>query len=293
MRAWYALVRREFLEHRGAFVIAPAVIVAVAIAAVLVAFFSVSVTEMRTNVAPSVNMLFQIGYLGSVGLWVAYLLIALFFYFADAFGADRKHNSLLFWRSMPLSDLGLLTSKFLSAGTVFPLLILGWLIVTGIVIFWMIVMLAIRVPEFAAPELGPALADWFQITAGAVAFFVLSLLWYAPFFGWVGLLSTIFRGWSIPLTFAIPAGAALFEVLLTWRGAEPHSALAEFLGWRLQGFFGEDDIDKLITSGSVSALDMTATMLANIDGPALAAGLVFAAAATWAASEYRRRRIVI
>lgn len=293
MKSWYALARREFLEHRGAFVVAPAVIVAVVIAAVLVAFFSISVSEMRTNVSPSANMLYQTGYLGSVGLWVAYLMIGLFFYFADAFSADRKHNSLLFWRSMPLSDLKLLASKFVSAGTVFPLLIFGWLLVTSVVIYWMTVMLSIRVPEFAAPAIGPALADWLQITLGAIAFFVLSLLWYAPFFGWVGLLSTIFRGWSIPLTFAIPAGAALFEVLLTWRGAEPHSALADFLGWRLQGFFGEPDIDRLIETGSVSAADMIATMVANIHWPALAAGLVFAAVATWVASEYRRRRIII
>ena len=53
-------------------------------------------------------------------LWGVYLLVTLFFYFADAFSADRRNNAMLFWKSMPVSDLKMLTSKMLAGLAVLP-----------------------------------------------------------------------------------------------------------------------------------------------------------------------------
>src|SRR5690606_15775465 len=53
-----------------------------------------------------------------------------------------------------------------------------------------------------------------QIALLAFVFIGLALLWYAPFFAWVGLLSTVVGRWSIPLAFLIPGLAVLAENLI-------------------------------------------------------------------------------
>ena len=50
-----------------------------------------------------------------------------------------------------------------------------------------------------------------QVTLFGVVFFVLAMAWYAPFFAWVGGLSTIFGRWSLPLAFVIPGLLAVIE----------------------------------------------------------------------------------
>jgi len=292
MKSWYALVQREFLEHRGAFVFAPAALVAALIAAIALAFVSAPITVVRGAGGPTAATIYEGLCLIGVAGWSAYMLIGLYFYFGDSFSADRKNNALLFWKSMPQSDLKILGSKLLAGATIFPLLILGWLIVTTAVGYLATVLFAVRIPEFGAPDPLTAIAIWFQVITAGIVYFALSLLWYAPIFGWVGGLSTVFRGWSIPLSFAIPAAAVAAEMVLTFSGGEPRSAFGEFLSWRFSGFYGEDQVaPMLLSGGGVSAARMISEMVAAIDWPWLAGGLAFTAAATWAASEYRRRRI--
>ena len=60
---------------------------------------------------------FDVGYAGIALLWFGYLLIALFFYFADAFSADRRNNAMLFWKSMPQGDFKILLSKLVAGLT--------------------------------------------------------------------------------------------------------------------------------------------------------------------------------
>ncbi|MEX0860421.1 MAG: hypothetical protein WD017_05745, partial [Cucumibacter sp.] len=135
MKSWYALVQREFLEHRGAFVYAPAALVAILLGAILLAFASSQFQVARDGFSPEPLMLYEGLYLGVVKVWTSYLMIGLFFYFADSFSADRKNNALLFWKSMPQSDLKILASKIFAGATIFPLLILGWMLVSSAVAY--------------------------------------------------------------------------------------------------------------------------------------------------------------
>ena len=231
MKSWYTLVRREFLEHRGAFVYVPAVLVTALLAAIIIAVFSSAMSIDTGGFVPTPAMLYEGLVLIVVALWTGYLLIGLFFYFADSFSADQRNNAMLFWRSMPQSDLKILASKMLAGATIFPLLILGWLIITSAIAYLATVVLAMRVPELAAPDIFTALGSWFQITIASIAFIVLSLLWYAPFLAWVAGLSTAVRRWSIPLSFVIPAGAIAVENVLTYSGGELDSVIGDFLLW--------------------------------------------------------------
>jgi ABC-2 type transport system permease protein len=291
MKSWYALVHREYLEHRGAFVYAPAALTTVLLGALVIAAFSSDINIDTGNFVPPPAMLYEGPLLVAVVLWTSYLMISLFFYFADAFSADRRDNAMLFWRSMPQSDLKILASKILAGATIFPLLILGWLIVTSAIAYVAAIVLAARVPAFIAPDMVTALGSWFQITIASIVFIVLLLLWYAPFFAWVAGLSTVFRRWSIPLAFVIPAGIIGVEMIVTYSGGTLNSEIEEFLSWRMTAFFAEDDLAPMLLTGEpVSAARMIADMIAVVDWLALFSGLAFAALATWAASEYRRRK---
>ena len=292
MKSWYALVHREFLEHRGAFVYAPAALVTALLATIIIAALSSTFSIDANGFVPPPAMLYEGLFLIVVELWTGYLLFALFFYFADSFSADQRNNAMLFWRSMPQSDLKILASKLLAGATIFPVLIVGWLIVTSAIAYLATFVLAMRVPMLAAPDIFTALGSWLQITVASIAFIALSLLWYAPFLAWVAGLSTAFRRWSIPLSIVIPTGAIALEIVLTYSGGELDSVIGDFLTWRLSGFYGSDQVVPLLLSDQpISAMRMIAEMFEAIDWPALFAGLAFAGLATWAASEYRRRRI--
>ena len=83
--------------------------------------------RLVTSAALILFLAFEVGFLGMGALWFVYLMAALFFYYADAFNADRRNNAMFFWKSMPLSDFKILSSKMLAGLTIFPALIFGWL----------------------------------------------------------------------------------------------------------------------------------------------------------------------
>src|SRR5690606_24546070 len=144
-----------------------------------------------------------------------YLIIMLFFYYADAFSADSRNNSMLFWKSMPQSDLKIFGSKVATSLTVFPTAILLALAITGVIAYLPTVIASNFLGGFAPPSIGQTAGAWLNIMITAVVLFVVALLWYLPFLAWVGLLGTIFKRWAIPLAFLIPAVMGLFERVIT------------------------------------------------------------------------------
>src|SRR5690606_11587861 len=122
MRAFLALVRREFIEHRGAFFIAPLVLVAILFILTLLAF-GVDRVDTRFS-GQMVTILpirvFEVGFAGFAMAWMVYMAFVLFCYCADGFAADKRNNAMLFWKSMPVSDLRILVSKLVAAMTILP-----------------------------------------------------------------------------------------------------------------------------------------------------------------------------
>ena len=122
MKALFALVHREYIEHRGAFFIAPLVLVGVVFALTLLAF---SVDRLDTRFSGQLltvvpTWVFEAGFAGLSGAWLAYLGFVLFFYCADGFAADKRNNAMLFWKSMPVTDFKVLLSKITAALTILP-----------------------------------------------------------------------------------------------------------------------------------------------------------------------------
>ncbi len=293
MRAIAALIKREFLEHRGAFVYAPIVLLVIVAVAVLFALMIDDGTlEPPPWPLPNGVEIYRVGIAGAFLAWSVYLLIGLFFYYADAFSADRRNNALLFWKSMPQSDLKVLTSKALSGITIFLAAIFCFALLTAILAYPVLLMVSARHPFIPAPGPIEAFDSLMQMGLVGAVYLTLLSLWYAPGLAWVAGLSTLFRRWSIPLAFLIPGTVVLLEYLNSLRGVERGQPIAEFLAMRFDGFPVEDTATAILL-GQIDGgpLSIIGLMLAEIDWLHMALGLVFTAAVVYLASEYRRRRI--
>jgi ABC-2 type transport system permease protein len=292
MKSLTALIKREYLEHRGAFLYAPAIIVLI-LAVIMLSGIGIG----RFNTYAKVGVIsgakgFEFGFLALSALWIAYLLAALFFYFADSFSADGRNNAMLFWKSMPQSDFKILASKMLAGVTIFPALIVGALILSGVVVFIGVVILLTTTPGLTTSDPAAFLASALNVLSFDIGYLLLALLWYAPFFAWVGLLSTLFRRWSIPLAFLIPGLVGLAENLLlrNMLVAPDAGFVLSYLRDRMDFSIGREAIwSAIVEDGTFNAGALYIRFLTEVDWPQLGGGVAVAFVLVYLASEYRRR----
>jgi ABC-2 type transport system permease protein len=240
---------------------------------------------------PALKM-FEMGYLMLLALWMAYLAVSLFFFFGDAFSADRRNNAMLFWKSMPVTDLKVLASKALAGLVMFPLMVFVIGMVAGLIWFLMLNITMYLVPGLLVLSPGEALVSFVQISLFGVAYYGLSLLWYAPFFAWVGGLSTVFGRWSLPLAFVIPGLLIAVENIVQFGAGPRFGYIWNYIASRFDFGFNEADI-VLMTygNGGFDPWLHLGRLTGRIDWTQMGIGIAFAVLVIWLASEYRRRRI--
>lgn len=293
MRTMKALIQREFLEHRGAFLYAPAVLLTIVSVTVLFAII-VGGNEIdgEIGIVPSGLTMYQMGLAAAYFAWSVYLGFALFFYYADSFSADRRNNALLFWKSIPQSDLKVLTSKALSGITIFAGAIFGFALLTGVLIYLALVVVSFQHPEINAPGIFEALQAYIKLGFVAAIFFVLSLLAAAPALAWVAGLSTLFRRWSIPLAFLIPGTIVLIEYINSLIGFGNSRPIANFLEKWMESPFDEELAAQILVGPAEGApMELLKFVLSTTEWLEMGIGLVVTAGVVYLASEYRRRRI--
>ena len=82
------------------------------------------------------------------------MVIVLFFYLLDSLLAERKDRSILFWKSLPVSDTEVVLSKLLTAAVVTPLFVL---LVSSVMQVLFALVWSMR---FSGSILGDALMAW-------------------------------------------------------------------------------------------------------------------------------------
>lgn len=291
--SWRALFVREYLEHRVAFQWAPLGILVLLAISGLSSISLGRIKGLEEFHFISAAKIFELGYLVLLALWLAYLAVAVFFYFGDAFSADRRNNAMLFWKSMPVSDAKILSSKTLSGLLFFPGIILVVGMVSGLLFY-----LLVNIAAYIAPVIGflnplEGLGGFVQVTLFGVVFFVLTMAWYAPFFAWVGGLSTIFGRWSMPLAFVIPGLLAVIENISFFGQGPRGGYIWQYIAYRSNSpALNEADFQLMaMNSQSFDASFYVGRMFQHTDWTQMGIGLAFAVLVIWLASEYRRRRI--
>lgn len=281
-RPLYWSVRRELWENRSLY-IAPLAVAAVILFGFLINtiglphrlldLWGLDPAEQRKHVALPYDM--------AAGLMMLTGMIVGAFYCLDALYGERRDRSILFWKSLPVSDLTAVLAKASVPLVILPAIIFSITVATQ----WIMLMLNSAV--FLAKGMS-LIGLWSQ-----VAFFQSSLLllyhlyavhalWHAPFYGWMLFVSSWARRATLLwATLPVIAIAALEKILFNT------THFVGLLGYRLSGG-GED----ALTTPNSMPMDPTThlTPLRFLSTPGLWMGLLFTALCVLAAVRLRRSR---
>jgi ABC-2 type transport system permease protein len=154
------------------------------------------------------------------------------FYCLDALHGERRDRSILFWKSLPVSDLTTVLSK-----VTIPLVILP-VVAFAMVVSVQLIMLLMTSANLIFHGMSPAstwthvplFQNWVVLLYGLIAI----ALWHTPIYGWLLLVS----GWARRATF-LWAVLPLFAISIFEKITFNTAHFARMLGNRLTGFAAE------------------------------------------------------
>lgn len=212
------LLKRESWETRAIW-IAPAITAAIClvIAISLRMKLGVAIGELDGEAATAAKDLDKLHAFGAASIGIlssAFVITALFtqfFYSLDALYGDRRDRSILFWKSLPISDLETVLSKFFIAAVAIPVVAILFALVTHPLFFG---VLTVGLPGVAGEAAGHAFFSPTAWVNGAGLLLWLtfaSVLWYLPWIGWLLAVSAFAP--RAPIMWAVlpPAAIALLE----------------------------------------------------------------------------------
>ena len=197
-RPFLTLVRRELWEH-GSLIWAPLAMALMIIVVSLVSGMVKGSVDFDLGEDRPLPELFGdaekqrgIFTLVMAGLVLPQLLVAfvvVFFYLLDCLFTERRDRSILFWKSLPVSDAKTVLSKLFVALVAVPLWSWALSLVVGLVVFG---VLAAQVSGTPAAGLGTWHGvTWLAVQAAMLGKMVIAALWYLPVAGWLLLVSVL------------------------------------------------------------------------------------------------------
>lgn len=289
MNLMVTLIRRELWEHRVLW-IAPLVAAALLIAVALGGHAQVEVPRDVALDDRGRLALFALMQWAFVLPQYLLMLIVLFFYLLDCLYAERRDRSILFWKSMPVSDGQTVASKLLTALLVVPLGVFVLALLADLVFAAIIGLRFGDASAFVAWDTH----TWLKLQALMLFGLMIAMLWYAPVAAWLLLISA----WARRNLFLWAVLPPVFAVMLE-RIALGTDRIGDFLRYRLFGIWRELGVRE----GLGDALRIGGERLPRVDrlfdvidaspvlgDPHLWLGLLFAAALVRVTIRIRRRR---
>jgi ABC-2 type transport system permease protein len=228
----YWSVRRELWENRSIY-IAPLVAAAVGMLAFLLSMIYLPNGTMGHTKHDPMPELAELAMPYSHSAWLLMLtaFIVGVFYSLDALYGDRRDRSILFWKSLPVSDLTTVLSKASIPLAVLPLIVFAMVLALQLPML-LLNTVALLLRGGSASALWTHL-PWFQMELTLLYSLTVIALWHAPIYGWLLLIS----GWARRAAFlwAVlpPLTICAFEMI-----AFRTSHFASLLQHRLMGFAG-------------------------------------------------------
>jgi ABC-2 type transport system permease protein len=226
MKTMKWLIKRELWENKGSLVWAPAAIAALlGLLAMAAIFFGRHVQfndagqamsvgtitiegAMRSRIAETMSQ----AYVASAMPVFMILSLLVFFYCLGALHDERADRSLLFWKSLPVSDLTTVLSKVLTAVVVAPLITIG----IGIALSLLILLAACGLLLAHGTNLFGAILgspDFYLTPLRLVGLLPVYILWALPTVGWLLMVSSMARSKVFLWAVGTPVVASL---LLLW-----------------------------------------------------------------------------
>jgi ABC-2 type transport system permease protein len=282
-RPFYWSVRRELWENRSLYIV-PLIVAAVQVFGF--AITTIGLADRRRAVllldAAHQRAAIEEPYDLAAMMMIFIVFIVGVFYCLDALHGERRDRSILFWKSLPVSDLTTVLSK-----VTIPLVLLP-LIAFAIVVCVQLVMVletgVVLIFHSMSPGTTwahvPMFQNWLVLLYGLAAI----ALWHAPIYGWLLLVS----GWARRATF-LWAVLPLIAIQIFEKITFGTSYFASLVKHRLMGF-GPGAFD--FQGRHNATIDSLAQLTPGryLSSPGLWIGLVVAAAFLAAAIRLRRYR---
>ena len=283
MNKLYWSIRRELWENRALYA-APAAVVVMFLFGFLISLITL---RHRMHAAlllalPKQRRAVELPFDALAALVLMTAFLVAIFYCIDALHGERRDRSILFWKSLPVSDFITVLAKAAIPIVVLPLLILIIIVITHTFMLVLSTIVLLGSPR--------ALTMFWTELKFVQAFFCLAFalvaiaLWYAPIYGWLLMIS----GWARRAAL-LWATLPLLAISMFERMVFHTAYFANYLKYRVVGWFeqafnhppkGTLEIDPLnaVTPGRFLAT------------PGLWLGLIVAALFIAAAVRLRRDR---
>ncbi len=265
-----ALLKREVWEHRSIWLtpVAIAIVVTLGVLAMLM-FASGFAAELDIAIFGAQNIagdaerqaILTGFFLGTSWLFIIALAILTIFYCLDSLYAERKDKSILFWRSLPVTDAETVISKLITAIIIIPLVTVLGIIATHLV---NLIVTSIWVSMKGA--------DGGMLIWGSVALFdnwmaafivvLASGIWMSPFIGWFLLVSAYTKRSPLLMAFMPPILIGLLEGIILRTHFFAENVLARGDGLPI---FRSADIDNFFDKEEWRVAEGATSLLEHLD----------------------------
>jgi len=261
----WTLMRRELWESPSAFKWSPIIIMGLTLFFIIFGLilgsrfdnemaFTLDAIRQFADVPLDQKRLFVTGSLFAVsGLFLQLLILILLFYLSSCLYDERKDRSILFWKSLPVSDSMTVASKVLTAWLLAPAIYLLAAIITQLIILLIASGYGLAaginpITEFWLPASLPKL--WLVMALGLLV----QGLWLMPIYAWLVFcsswaprvpilvavaipvaLSLLQNAWSLLSSFSLP-GFNVGKIVLARLGS---GIIPSNIGWRVESSGGQ------------------------------------------------------
>ena len=313
MKTFYWLVKREFWEHRGGFFWAPVITSGVFLLLNLMGIIAgevwggqhgfcigmcsdgnsmhMLVNELNQQSMDKVGAGLDLVMYSTTAIVGMVLGFVVFFYCLGALYDERRDRSLLFWKSLPISDSATVLSKVVAATVVAPFIAVICGVLAGIT---MLLMFAISLSFHGVGVWHLlTLAHPVQVIVNMIGSIPLYLLWALPSVGWLMLCSAWARSKPFLWALVLPVGTGIvigwFNLLGTmdvpnnwyWRDVAARVLLSVFPGgWLAEGmrmshFDSDHAMDFLSIGHAYAVLASPNIWIGVVAGAAMLAGAIW------------------
>ncbi len=288
MNTYGWLIRREFWENRAIWTLPAGIGVALTLGALFgrVDIVAATTPEQTRIVGGFVLFAFGVAFFAVMSLYSTWYLL-------DCLYADRRDRSVLFWKSLPVSDTATVLAKLCTGLVVIPLVYFLAADITTLLIAFIV---SVR----AQNSLSNALWQpdvWLQLQALWLYLIATTAVWYLPFAGWLIVVSAWARR-AVMLWAVLPLLAVY--LLERWFFGTHHfgtQLVDRTLGYIPRAFHDFSDrrgwVSALVDNDSVSLPGSVWRMLdplGFLSSPATWFGAALGAALVFVAIQLRLRR---
>lgn len=218
----WTLIRREYWESRGSFKWAPMILLGLTIFFLLFAMilgsrldnglaFTFDALKQLAQLSPGKRQYLVTAAMFSIAApFFQVMMLVMLFYLSSSLHDERRDRSILFWKSLPISDTSTVLSKLLAACLLAPATYF-----IGAALTQLITLLVASGYGLAA-GVNPITTFWLsaslpKLWTSTLLALIIHALWLAPIYGWLLFCSSWAPRVPFLIAIAVPAAIGLLQ----------------------------------------------------------------------------------